>query len=493
MHNTSSLAPIILYLLCKTATLNSEHREPIENCKLLCGNEVAEVELGLRNLKVIDDEKLFPAHNEQSGVTLLTSEVKAVNQGCIGESDPANAYPAELYENKVTTSEHTEIAVENDTQDHHTDKSGSLHRRKARKVRLLTELLNENENVKTNHIDTEESPSYGISERSEGLKEISVPQCPVAAKKHFRCPGQNLKSKLPLDEDCFAAETFSSYKVDNKIQALKGDVETTDLFHANESENAFIGTGLRTKKSFFKCRTDMKSIHGKKKNKNIQLDACSPRNIPPGSGDNMSDISLKHNEFSGSAMDPFLLFGSRIEPISSLSKRKSKTPIIDDRRGFTWSSSMPRRDSVSNEVEIRNDEPVDDSCRSVPDESSGGLHLSLTSYPASIRNDKKFIFETEVGSRSLLSWQGSLSAASVVRNKDTKAKKLKDSNVPFNYSDTFSGQGRHCGVNDKINTGRMHFSNGKQNSNFHVDDDSWSQFQTMVLVLPYCVVIVAFV
>lgn len=442
--------------------------------------------------EVFDDGKQISAHNEQTEIPLSSSGVSMYNRASNGESDPANAYPAELDESNATASERTEISAENDMQDHHTDKSGSLHRRKARKVRLLTELLNENENIKTNHVDTEESPSHGTSEKSEGLKELSIPQCPVAAKKNIRCSGQNLKSKLPLHEDCLAAETSSSYNVDNKIQALKGDVETADLFPANESENALIGTGLRTKKSFLnKARNDVKSIHGKKKNKKIQLDACSPLNIPPGSGDNMSDISLKHNEFSGSAMDPFLLFGSRIEPISSVSKRKSKMPLIDDRRGLTWSNSMPKRDSVSKEVEIRNNEPVV-SCPSVPDESSGGLHLSLTSYLATARNDKKSIFETEDGSCSLLSWQGSTSTASVARNKDAKSKKHKDSNVPFNYSDTFSGQGGHCGVNSKKTTGRMHFPNGKQNSNSQVDDGSWSQLQAMVLVLPYFGVIVAY-
>ncbi|XP_022976310.1 protein EMBRYONIC FLOWER 1-like isoform X1 [Cucurbita maxima] len=472
-------------------TLNPDHRESVENCNLLCGNEIAEVELGIRNLKVIDenpevfdDEKKLCAHNEQTEIALSSSGEKAINRSCNSERDPANGYPAELDESDATSSEHTEISVENDTKDHRMHKSGSLHRRKARKVRLLTELLNENENIKTNPISTGESSSHGISENSEGLKELSVSHCPVAAKKNIRWSGQNLKS-VPLNEDCLAAETSSSYNVDNKIQALKGDVETTDSFRANESENALIGTALRTKKSFLnKCWNDVKSIHGKKKNKKIQLEAC-PLNIPSGSGGNMSDISLKHNEFSGSAMDPFLLFGSRIEPISSLSKRNSKMPIIDDRRGFTWSNSMPRRDSASKEGELRNKEgelrnnvPTVVSCPSVPDEPSGGLHLSLTSNLATARNDKKSIFKTEDGLHSLLSWQGSTSTASVARNKDAKAKKLKDSNVAFNYSDNFSGRG-HCGVNGKITTGRMHTPNGKQKSKSQVNDGSWSHLQAM--------------
>ncbi|CAK9325492.1 unnamed protein product [Citrullus colocynthis] len=479
---TNAVPEVESNLMLERNRSDPEHRESVENCQLVCGNEVAEVELGFRNLKVIDenlevfdDENRISAHHEQAEITLSSSGVKMIDQTCNGERqrDPVNENSAELDESNATASEHTEISVENDAQDHHIDKSGSLHRRKARKVRLLTELLNENENIKTNHIDTEESPSHGTSERSEGLKEPSVSHCSVAAKKNIGCSGQNLKSKLPVNVDCLAAETSSSYNVDNKIQALKGDVETTDSILANESENALIGTGLRTKKSFLnKCRNDVKSLHGKK-NRKFQIEACSPLNIPPGSGDNTSDISLKHNEFSGSAMDPFLLFGSRIEPISSLSKRKSKMPIIDDRRGFTWSNSVPRSDSASKEVEPRNNEPVVVSCPSVLDEHSGGLHLIATA-----RNDKKFIFETEDGSHSLLSWQGSTSTGSVVGNKDAKAKKLKDSNVPFNYSDTFSRQVGHGGVNSKT-TGKMHFPNGKQNSNSQVNDDSWSQLQPM--------------
>ncbi|XP_038898628.1 protein EMBRYONIC FLOWER 1 isoform X2 [Benincasa hispida] len=483
--STSVVPEVETNLMLEHNRSDPEHRESVDNCKLLCGNEVAEVELGLRNLKVIDenlevfdDEKQISAHNEQTEVTLLSSGVKVFDQACNVERqrDPANAYPAELDGSYATASERTEISVENDTQDHHIDKSGSLHRRKFRKVRLLTELLNEHENIKTNHIDTEESPSHGNSAKSEGLKEPSVSQCPVAAKKNVRCSSQNLKGKLPLNEDCLAAESSSSYNVDNKIQALKGDVETTNSFHASESENALVGTGLRNKKSFLnKCRNDVKSLHGKK-NKKIQIEACSPLNIPPGSGDNTSDISLKHNEFSGHAMDPFLLFGSRIEPISSLSKRKSKITVIDDRQGITWTNSMPRRDSASKEVELGNNEPVVVSCPSVLDKHSGGLHLSLTSNLANARNEKKSIFGTEDGSHSLLSWQGT---ASVVRIKDAKAKKLKDSNVPFNYSDNFSRQVGHGGVNSKTTTSRMHFSNGKQNSNSQVNDDSWSQLQAM--------------
>lgn len=437
------------------------------------------------NTEVFEEEKQTSAHNEETEINFSPSGVKVINQPCNGESDPTNAYPAELDEGNATAFEHTEISVENDKQDHQTDKAGSLHRRKARKVRLLTELLNENESIKTNHIETEESPSHGTPEKSEGLKELSVPQSPVAAKRNIRCSGQNLKSKLPVDEDCLAAEASSSYYMDSKIHALKGGVETTDAFHANESE--LIGTGLRTKKSLLnKCRNDVTSTHGKKKNKKIQLDSCSPLNIPPGSGDNMSEISLKHNEFSGSAMDPFLLFGSRIEPISSLSKRKSKMPVIDDGRGFTSNHGMPRRDSVSKEVEVRKNEPVPVPCQSVPDESSRGLHLSLTSYLTTIRNDEKSIFETEDSSRCLFSWQGSTSTTSIVRNKDGKAKKHKDPNVSFNYSDNFSGQGAHYGVNSKMTTCRMPFPNGKQNSKSQVEDDSWSQLQAMVLVLSHC-------
>ncbi|XP_022134833.1 protein EMBRYONIC FLOWER 1-like isoform X2 [Momordica charantia] len=483
--STSLVPEVKPTLMLEQNKSDSEHRESVENCKLLCGNEVAEVELGLRNLKVIDEntevfeeEKQTSAHNEETEINFSPSGVKVINQPCNGESDPTNAYPAELDEGNATAFEHTEISVENDKQDHQTDKAGSLHRRKARKVRLLTELLNENESIKTNHIETEESPSHGTPEKSEGLKELSVPQSPVAAKRNIRCSGQNLKSKLPVDEDCLAAEASSSYYMDSKIHALKGGVETTDAFHANESE--LIGTGLRTKKSLLnKCRNDVTSTHGKKKNKKIQLDSCSPLNIPPGSGDNMSEISLKHNEFSGSAMDPFLLFGSRIEPISSLSKRKSKMPVIDDGRGFTSNHGMPRRDSVSKEVEVRKNEPVPVPCQSVPDESSRGLHLSLTSYLTTIRNDEKSIFETEDSSRCLFSWQGSTSTTSIVRNKDGKAKKHKDPNVSFNYSDNFSGQGAHYGVNSKMTTCRMPFPNGKQNSKSQVEDDSWSQLQAM--------------
>ncbi|KAL4029563.1 hypothetical protein IC575_007782 [Cucumis melo] len=477
---TSVMPEVESNLMLEQNRSDPVHRESVKNSKLLCGNEVAEVELGLRNLKVIDenlegfdDEEQKIAHNEQTEVTRSSSGFKVIDQACKSERQ---RFPADIDGSYATASEHTEISVENDTQGHHIDKSGSLHRRKARKVRLLTELLNENENVKTNHIDTEESPSHGTSEKSEGLKDLSASRCTVAAKKNVRCSGQTSKSKMPLDEDCLAAETSSSYNVYDKIQPLKGDEETTNSFHASESENALIATDVRTKKSLLnKCRNDLKSLHGKK-NKKIQIEACSPLDIPPGSGDNISDISLKQNEFSSNAMDPFLLFGSRIEPISNPSKRKSKMPVIDDRRGFSWSNSMPRRDSASKEVELRNNDPLVVSCSSVPDECSEGLHLSLSSNLATARNDKKSIFETEDGSHSLSSWQG---RASVVRIKDSKAKKLKDSNVPFNYSDTFSRQVGHGGVNSKITSGRMHLQNGKQNSNSQANDDSWSQLQAM--------------
>uniref|UniRef100_A0A9I9CH01 Protein EMBRYONIC FLOWER 1-like n=1 Tax=Cucumis melo TaxID=3656 RepID=A0A9I9CH01_CUCME len=376
---TSVMPEVESNLMLEQNRSDPVYRESVKNSKLLCGNEVAEVELGLRNLKVIDenlegfdDEEQKIAHNEQTEVTRSSSGFKVIDQACKSERQ---RFPADIDGSYATASEHTEISVENDTQGHHIDKSGSLHRRKARKVRLLTELLNENENVKTNHIDTEESPSHGTSEKSEGLKDLSASRCTVAAKKNVRCSGQTSKSKMPLDEDCLAAETSSSYN-----------------------------------------------------------------------------------------------------PISNPSKRKSKMPVIDDRRGFSWSNSMPRRDSASKEVELRNNDPLVVSCSSVPDECSEGLHLSLSSNLATARNDKKSIFETEDGSHSLSSWQG---RASVVRIKDSKAKKLKDSNVPFNYSDTFSRQVGHGGVNSKITSGRMHLQNGKQNSNSQANDDSWSQLQAM--------------
>ncbi|XP_031373231.1 protein EMBRYONIC FLOWER 1 isoform X2 [Punica granatum] len=90
------------------------------------------------------------------------------------------------------------------------DKPGALHRRKVRKVRLLSDLLGQSGNLNMNNIRREESPLPAISDASEesGAKKV--------------CPGRKMKRKFPLDNEYKAVV---SNKDANEVEIIMGDAE----------------------------------------------------------------------------------------------------------------------------------------------------------------------------------------------------------------------------------------------------------------------------
>lgn len=66
--------------------------------------------------------------------------------------------------------------VENDFQDHHSEKSTGLSRRRPRKVRLMADLLSDNGELKTEQISMQESVFHGTCNASAASQGHSICQ-----------------------------------------------------------------------------------------------------------------------------------------------------------------------------------------------------------------------------------------------------------------------------------------------------------------------------
>ncbi|XWS70329.1 hypothetical protein CRYUN_Cryun03dG0038700 [Craigia yunnanensis] len=160
--------------------------------------------------------------------------------------------------------------------------SGSLHRRKTRKVRLLTELLGKNGVEKTDHTSTEDSPSTAIPDASIGIDSMSAPQGNVPSSlAHGR------KRKLPQDEEWRPEEISSPNNGHKNLRTFNKGTETADGIETFDSEGTVNRSSSQApaKSHFVNFKVDKSPILGKKKNKKTQnFDGClflsvSPENL----------------------------------------------------------------------------------------------------------------------------------------------------------------------------------------------------------------------
>ncbi|KAE8687633.1 Embryonic flower 1, putative isoform 2 [Hibiscus syriacus] len=255
--------------------------------------------------------------------------------------------------------------------------SGSLHRRKNHKVRLLTELLGTNEDEKTNLASTEDSPSSTIPDASIGIDSISTFQGHVNFQRSVRSSlARRKKRRMPQDEEWVPGEFMCSPNNGHKnLKTINRDAESADGITSSDSEGTINRSSSRTpaKSSLVNAKVGKGTILGKKKSKKTQnFDECSSLHLsrenlqkegqkkPPGdiTKNDASDIVLyKSNDVStGSGLNPFPESALKAEKKFNLLKKKNKMHQKHDWQAsqVPWNNGNLREGPVlRKDVEIR--------------------------------------------------------------------------------------------------------------------------------------------
>uniref|UniRef100_A0A2P2KCH8 Protein EMBRYONIC FLOWER 1-like n=1 Tax=Rhizophora mucronata TaxID=61149 RepID=A0A2P2KCH8_RHIMU len=376
------------------------------------------------------NKELIPCGRSQEASN--AEEVLSADKGCIDrftslESKDCNA----------SSSESAEIVIGNDLQDLQDDDSSGLHRRKARKVRLLTELLFKHGDRVTDNVRTEDyasntipAASCGSLDASTGVIKPPVTQHQLANQGTARKSlSLNRKRKLPQDEEWRPPETSSPNKFPKEVRDLKGDSENTNAVVQSESEalaSARISLQTDLKHQWSEHKIDKISTGSKKRNKKTMISDQSlslkplDKNMPSAIGDKNRDDSVDKgtdavlmkpmdNSFTGQVMDLFPLPVQRMEGNLGSSKKKNKMPQVDDQQASAvrWNQDIfTEGPMMRKDVEIKLSAPIGISFNAVGETlHEKGLNLSLNSYMGIDRCDKNYIPRVEDNQTSLSVWQ----------------------------------------------------------------------------------------
>lgn len=232
------------------------------------GKEVFEVELDTGNLKRKDKSKSSaetcdggkPAFADNQCLKETEKACTELEKGTIfTEADKTVDHTSALpppdsvacHETKPGS---TDNLVKNEFQDEHLGKSTGLHRKKPRKVRLLTDLLGGNGETKTEQIAVQGFPFEGTS----------IHQGQVNDQGDLTKIAQSRKRKFIVDEE---------QMVETELENLKENTKTIDPVLNNGSEDVFAGTDTPDFVKNNGCKSDIERSHTVdiKKNKKIQF------------------------------------------------------------------------------------------------------------------------------------------------------------------------------------------------------------------------------
>ncbi|KHN18188.1 Protein EMBRYONIC FLOWER 1 [Glycine soja] len=373
--------------------------------------------------------------------------------------------------------------VENDFQDHHSEKSLGLTRRRPRKVRLMADLLSDNGELKTEQISMQESVSHGTSNASAALQAHSIlpGKVDIQGCLTLTSTGLSRKRKFPLDEVRRPA-SMCFQRVENGVQNSEGDEKTTDtvLDTRSNSKDVPAGLGLQdaAKGQWSRTETERSHIIGKKKNKRIQVvDNCLIPEQPQGHRrDNEDPVDtldkaytsktnssrLAPRAFTGKGMDNFPIPPLRIENEFNLSKEKGKMLQTDgEMDSLYWQkNSMLVQDSCAYSGEKAwSNMPVTIPIPSAQGALKGkgleeGLHLSLNNYlvDAHVYN-KKCIHQIENHLPFSMPFEDKTSKVPQLTWKDSDTNVFGGQNIPSKNptANAHSGKVVHC---EEINGAR---------------------------------------
>lgn len=375
--------------------------------------------------------------------------------------------------NHASPAESMDNTVENDFQDD-SEKSSGLSRRRPRKVRLMTDLLSDNGELKTEQIPIQESVSHGTSNASATSQEHSIlpGKVDIQGGLTLTSTGASRKRKLPLDEVRRPA-SMGFQRVENDVRNSEGGVQTTDTVVNTRSnfKDVPAGSGLQdtTKGHWSKPETE-RSHMGKKKKQKIQVvDNCLIPEQPQGQQRENKDTmditdkayASKSNSsrsgplaFTGKGMDNFPIRTLRIGNEFNLSKEKGKMLQTDwEQDSLSWQkNTMHVQDSCAYSGEkARSTMPVAISIPSSQGLLNGkgqeeGLHLSLNNclVEAHVHN-KKCIHQIENHLHFSIPFQDGTSKVPQLGWKGSDTNAFGGKNFPSNHpTNALSGKGVHC-------------------------------------------------
>ncbi|KAK7311790.1 hypothetical protein RJT34_10148 [Clitoria ternatea] len=354
---------------------------------------------------------------------------------------------------------------ENDFQDHHVEKSTGLSRRRPRKVRLMTDLLSDNGEFRTEHIPTQESLSHGTSNASAASQAQSILTGKVdnLGESTLANTGPTRKRKFPLDEVRKPA-SMGFKRVENDVQNLEGDAKTTFTVDTRyNSKDA-------TKGCWPKPESERSNIMAKKKNKKIQVvDNClipePPRGLQRENKDTMDSADMTYasktlsstlppHAFTGKVFDNFPINTLRVENEFNSSKEKGKMLQTD---GELNSLSFQKNNILAQDCfaaysgeETRSGIPVTlpiPPAQGAPNgkELEEGLHLSLNSYLAAPVYNKKCIHRIDSRLPFSPPFQEGTSKVLQFNKKDNDTNVFGGPSIPSKHpANALSGKGIHC-------------------------------------------------
>ncbi|XP_039054948.1 protein EMBRYONIC FLOWER 1-like [Hibiscus syriacus] len=351
--------------------------------------------------------------------------------------------------------------------------SGSLHRRKNHKVRLVTELLGTNDDGKTNLTSTEDSPSSTIPNASIGMDSISTSQGHVNFHGSVTSSlARRKKRKTPQDEEWVPIEFMCSPNNEHKnLKTINGDAESDDGITSSDSEGSINRSSSQapSKSSLVNAKVDKGPILGKKKSKKTQnFDECSSLHLsrenlqkerqkkPPGdtTKNDASDIILyKSNDvYTGGGLNPFPESALKAEKKSNLLKKKSKMHQDHDCQTsrVPWNNGNLREGPISRkDVEIRQTENVAVLLEATQDTPANqGLQFSPNNSLSAKRYDAKYSTTIRYGQGHVLS------------EYDTGGKDLNMNHV--SQADVNVWKGMHVDLNSNRTTYKIPFLNEMQ-------------------------------
>ncbi|GLT85423.1 hypothetical protein SLE2022_036130 [Rubroshorea leprosula] len=355
--------------------------------------------------------------------------------------------------------------------------SGSSHRRKTRKVKLLTELLGKNGDERAIIMRKESPPKNATPAASTGEKSFSVPQGQVTIRGNVTGSlGQNRKRKLPEDKDWRCVEMNSLKTECKKISSVNKGAGIIDTVVSSDLEGALTGAGLETglRSHLINLKGDECPIIGKKKNKRSQI-SDDHLSLSPSREDIQEETLKKTGGLSKSNATDGVLFNfvntefttREADPLPdiektekySLSNRKNMMHPDCDGHGFLipGNTSMIRESLTSRQnVEVRgigsNAVPLTVAQDALIEE---GLPLSFKNCLSTQIGDG--ISPIMDGMASLMPWQEAFFKDEIMR-KDLKMNHVRDSSFPPKPElDVHLLQGLHVDLESK----RTSFPNEK--------------------------------
>ncbi|XP_044470994.1 protein EMBRYONIC FLOWER 1-like isoform X2 [Mangifera indica] len=426
-----------------------------------------------------------------SGVNRMVNEV-------IDAVKSTSKHPCRVFdEYDDASSESAGILPGNDPEDHHDNSSGS-HRKKTRKVRLLTELLAKNGDASMNLTRDEKFSSNSAPDASAEVAAPSTPHCSVAIRGNvLRVSDQNRKRKFSRDEEWRPLELSCQNNFHKRDRTCNEGVETvSQLASADSEEDAGTGLQIGVKSHLSKFRLVRSPTMSKKKNKKgqavdefLSLAVPAQENVQKEcqneAGDvnkvSFADIVLSesgHTTFTSRGMHPFPLPPQKTERNSSLCKKKSKMPLCNDRQAslIPWSNGLLRGSPLTTkDMEIMQMPSFTDPFQSTKDVcTEKGSHLSLKSCLSSHGYDRNYISPLE---DQLLLWQEAVSKENQVMGKDIQANYV----IGSYFASKSEPEAYQRKVNGDLssNTFRTSFLNDKQKSTSQSETGNCSLMQQM--------------